>query len=368
MQCEVAVIGAGPAGSACAFRLARAGRKVVLFERSAFPRTKVCGEYLSEAARGELEALGIGEAVRARAAVLERIRVHARGHIVELPFAKTAWSLARAELDSLLCEHAMAAGATLITARVEKLQRTAHGIELTFRTASGTQDTMTARTVVGADGMDSVVARDFGLARKMRGAARFALGGHYSGFGSLDHSIEMYVRGTSYFAINPLGGEVANVMVIVEQKTLAEWRDAVDERLEQAASKLAGGRRTVQRVQLAGKRVAIGPLEHATRTAAVADVFLVGDAAGFLDPFTGQGVFLALRSAALAAEALIHRGADAHLWYAREHRKLFSARARIAGLVSALIKTPWLTPLAAHGLRHSALLRERLMHAVTGAP
>jgi len=367
MRYDVAVVGAGPAGSACALRLARAGRNVVIFERTAFPRTKVCGEYLSEAACVELQALGIADAVRKEASVLKGIRLHAHGSAVELPFARTAWSLARAGLDAILCEQAQAAGATVLTARVERLQRRASEVELTFRTPSGSEERLTVDTVVGADGMGSIVAREFGLTSKPRGTARFALGGHYTGFGALDQRIEMYVRGRSYFAINPLGDELANVMVIVEQKTLEQWRGAIDERLQETATELAGRRRTLHRVQLAGKRLAIGPLEHRTRTAGLPGVYLIGDAAGFLDPFTGQGVFLALRSASLAAESIVQGGAFSHVRYARAQRKLFASRARIASSVSALLKTPWLTMLAAHSLQRSSTLRERLMHAVTGA-
>ncbi|MFN2528552.1 MAG: NAD(P)/FAD-dependent oxidoreductase [Candidatus Baltobacteraceae bacterium] len=368
MRYDVAVVGAGPAGSACALRLARAGRNVVIFERTAFPRPKVCGEYLSEAACLELQSLGLAYAVRKEASVLKGIRLHARGSTVELPFARTAWSLARADLDALLCEQARAAGAAVISARVERLQRSASRIALAFRTPSGSEDTLSVDTVVGADGMGSIVAREFGLTAKPRGAPRFALGGHYAGFGGLDQRIEMYVRGRSYFAINPLGEELANVMVIVEQKTLQQWRGAIDERLQETSTELAGGRRTVNRVQLVGKRLAIGPLEHRTRTAGLPGVYLIGDAAGFLDPFTGQGVFLALRSAALAAESIVQGGRFSHTDYALAQRKLFASRARTANLVSALIKTPWLTMLATHSLQRSATLREQLMHAVTGAP
>ena len=365
MHYDVAVIGAGPAGSACAYRLARSGRSVVILERSAFPRTKVCGEYLSQSARTELEALGVAEAVQHQATLLRQIRIHAASRTVELPFAGGAWSLSRADLDALLCAHAESAGAVKITARAESFVQTAGGIQVAFRTDSGSEDTLLARTIVGADGMASAVARAFGLTKKSHGEARFALGGHYRGFGHLGQSIEMYVRGKSYFAINPLGSELANVMVIVPQKTLADWRGAIDERLQEAARELAGGRRAVDPVQLAGKRVAIGPLEHATHAAALPNIYLVGDAAGFLDPFTGQGVSLALRSAALATENILHGGADAHLRYAREHRKLFARRARIAGLVSTLLKAPWLTPLAARTLQGSPFLCERLMHAIT---
>ncbi|MDQ6929482.1 MAG: FAD-dependent oxidoreductase [Candidatus Eremiobacteraeota bacterium] len=368
MSCEVAIVGAGPAGSSCAFRLARAGYAVTVVERSTFPRTKVCGEYLSAASLAQLLELGVGPKVEACAENLRRIRLHTRGVQVDLPFGALAWSVARADLDALLLAHAIAAGAVCLSGRVEQVDRTSDGFVLSVRDGAGFTKALRARVVVGADGIGSIVARDLGLASPVRRAGRFALGGHYAGFGNLEGTIEMYVRGRSYFAINPLGHDVANVMVIVEEKMLHEWSGAIDERLREAARELGAGRRSVDDVRLLGKRVAVGPLSQRTRVAAERDAYLIGDAAGFLDPFTGQGVFLALKSASLAAEAIQSPSADASATYSKHHRHLFAGRARIAGFVSALIKTPGLAPFAAYNLQRNARLRDQLMHAVTGAP
>lgn len=368
MTCDVAIVGAGPAGSSCALRLARAGYAVTIVERSKFPRTKVCGEYVSAASREQLRDLGLEQAVNARAGHLRSIRLHTRGVEVDLPFGEPAWSVARADLDDLLLTNATAAGAQRVLGRVEQVARSDGGFVLRIRDAGGEIDDLQARIVVGADGMGSIVARDLGLSQTGRRGGRFALGGHYAGFGDLGGSIEMYVRGRSYLAINPLRHDVANVMVIVEEKMLHDWSGAIDDRLRQAARELGAGRRSVDNVRLLGKRVAIGPLSHRSRVAAERGAYLIGDAAGFLDPFTGQGVFLALKSAALAAAAIQSESVHATETYSKKYRQLFAGRARIAGLVSALIKTPGLAPFTAFNLARSARLRDRLMHAVTGAP
>ena len=367
MKCDVAVVGAGPAGSSCAYRLARAGYAVVIIEKSIFPRTKVCGEYVSAAARAQLNELGIGESVLGEAAVVRRIRLHTEGIQVELPFCEPAWSIARSDLDELLLAHALGAGVTCIFGRVEACIQTGGVNIITLRDPSGKQEDIEARVLVGADGMGSVVARDFDLSAPQRGQRRFALGGHYSGFGGLDQTIEMYVRGSSYFAINPLGEDIANVMVIVDEQRLHEWSGAIDERLQEAACELSAGRRNLQSIRLVGKRVAVGPLAYRTRAPAQRGVYLIGDAAGFLDPFTGQGVFLALKSASLAAGAIASESIGAHKTYNKAYRTLFSGRQRVASFVSTLIKTPGLRAVAAHNLRRSPRLRERLMQAVTGA-
>ena len=229
---------------------------------------------------------------------------------------------------------------------------------------------MQARIVVGADGLGSAVARACGLTSAAHGERRFALGGHYAGFGALDGTIEMYVRGKTYFAINPLDGETANVMVIVGEQELQAWRDDVDARLREAARDLAGGRRDIAVLELRGKRVAVGPLEHRVSSVAKPGLYLIGDAAGFIDPFTGQGVCMALRTAAAAAGAIVAelRGTqNSHVRYARAHARLLRGRKRVAALVGLLVRRPAFGRMAAAQLQRSAALRNRLMHAVAGA-
>ncbi|MDP9017047.1 MAG: NAD(P)/FAD-dependent oxidoreductase [Candidatus Eremiobacteraeota bacterium] len=369
---DVAIVGAGPAGSSCAYRLAHAGHSVHIFERAQFPRTKVCGEYLGGAACGELREIGVANAVAEKAYAIRGIRLHTPAGLVELPFPAQAWSLARTDLDQLLLDYARSAGAQITTARVEAIQKTPNGARIEFRDASGAQASLEARVVVGADGLGSVVARAFDLLAKTAGNARFAVGGHYTGFQGLDHFIETYVGTNSYFAINPLSNELANVMVVVDQAQLHEWKGAIDERLQTTARELAEGKRDVAHVHRVGKRVAVGPLVQRARRVATPGVYLIGDASGFVDPFTGQGVFLALKSAALAASAIgaelrEHRGGTkAHRTYQAQHHRVFSARSQVTSLVSLLIKTPWLAKRATRNLQRSPALRDVVMETVGG--
>ena len=369
---KVAVIGAGPAGSACAARLASRGLDVTLFERTPFPRTKVCGEYLNAAAQRELMELAAGDTVIQHCNRVAGIRLRVDGTALELPFANPAWAIARSRLDEILFARARDAGAQPILARVEDIERIADRIRIRFRDASGLERRFEADAVVGADGLGSLVARKCGLARDGRRRGRFALGGHYSGFGPLDGFIEMYVTKDAYFAINPLGEELANVMVVVEESDLHRWTGAIDRNLQQTASHLAAGKRGIPNVQRVGKRVAVGPLAHDVRDVAAPSVYLAGDAAGFIDPFTGQGVFLALRSASLVASAVeaqltqTESQERAALRYCREHRRIFHSRARVARLVSLLVKTPWLSRRALHNLQRSADLRRTVMAVISG--
>ncbi|MEO6914197.1 MAG: NAD(P)/FAD-dependent oxidoreductase [Candidatus Baltobacteraceae bacterium] len=341
---SVAIVGAGPAGSACALQLARAGLDVTIFERTPFPRVKVCGEYLNAGAIEALRQLGVADRIRPHVAPIVGIRLHSGGTDVELPFGARAWSIARAQFDELLLDAALDAGARLVNGRVEDVELTAEQAVVHFRDSSGVLQILKTARVVGADGIGSLVARKAGLALPPRGTPRFALGGHYRGFGDLEGFIEMYVDRHTYFAINPIGSECANVMVVVDADRLEAWRGAVDEHLGTAARQLGAGRRSFDGVERIGKRVAVGPLAHRTRALCAPRVILIGDAAGFVDPFTGQGVMLALGSAIAGAQAIIQSRPGQ---YAFQHGRRIAARRRLGTTVKMLLRVPRLAlPLA----------------------
>ncbi len=179
---KVAVVGGGPAGSMCATRLAARGIDVTLLERTAFPRTKVCGEYINAGAQEELIDTAVADEIRAECNRIAGIRLHVDGLELELPFGGEAWAIARSRLDDILLANARRAGAQTITGRVEDLERNGDRIGVRFRDASGLEHMIDADVVVGADGLGSLVARKCGLASPSSGG-RFAIGGHYSGFG-----------------------------------------------------------------------------------------------------------------------------------------------------------------------------------------
>lgn len=371
LRCDVAIVGAGPAGSACALQLARSGLDVCILERSAFPRTKVCGEYLNLGALARLRELGMEPHLRALARPVEGIRLFGNSAALELPFPSRAWSIPRSVLDERLLRAAVDAGAKLVLGRVEDVRRARH-LTLEFRDPAGEAGRVAAQVVVGADGADSIVARTFGLSAAHRKRARFALGGHYAGFTGLGHWIEMYVENRSYFALNPLDDATANVMVIVDAPQLRAWRDEIDRKLAETARRLSGGRRTFAGVRVLGKRVAIGPLVPTVHASSAPDVLLAGDAAAFVDPFTGQGLYLALSSAQRAARAILSHLREgvpqSEAWerYALEQSRDVADRRRLASTVSLLVRTPLLARRAAGRLAAFPDRAQAMIDAVCG--
>jgi len=372
---DVIVVGGGPAGAATALELAKRGVAVALVERAQFPRRKVCGEYLNGGAVAQLDALGSGAAVRARARPLLGLRlVPPQSAPLELRFPVPALALARADLDALLLTGAREAGALVVRAHAEDvLFEDGRAAGIVARDEGGERCRLRARFVVGADGSGSLIARKLGLARTLRGARRFALGGHYRGLGDLGQHVEMYVGAGAYFALNPLDAERVNVMVVVRERQLAAWSGAVDEGMRGKALELGRGRRSFENAERLGERVSVGPLAFAVRDVVFPGALLAGDAAGFLNPFTGQGVFLALRGGLDAAETIAaalaapEREAAAFRAYASRRASDLRARRRAARVVDALLEVPFLARRAATRLRRFPDLADALLGALSGA-
>jgi flavin-dependent dehydrogenase len=375
MTADVAIVGGGPAGAATALALARRGVAVTVVERTDFPRRKVCGEYVNAGALAELDALGLGAAVHSGGSALQGVRLIASGaSSVELIFPRPALAIARERLDAIVLDAACSAGATLVHGRVEDvLFENGRAAGVAFRDRSGERQELPARFVVGADGIGSIVGRKLGLCHPPADRARYAIGGHYRGVVDQTSFVEMYAAGGAYFAINPLSEDLANVMVVVRKSALATWSGAIDERMGGKAAELGRGHRDFSRAVRVGPRVSIGPLSHRVTHVARPGALLVGDAAGFLNPFTGQGIFLALvrarRAADTIAAALATRAGEERRL--REYEETLRAdmrvRARVSAVVDALVDVPFLARRAALRVRRFPQIANALLEVLSGS-
>jgi flavin-dependent dehydrogenase len=321
---DVLIAGAGPAGSAAAIHLARAGLRVVLVDRAAFPRNKACSEYMSPETLRLLARLGVLERLdRAGGHPLPGLRVVAPlgSDLLGLfaraggtPFRAHGLSLSRRVLDATLVDAARAAGADVRErVAVEELLHDGGAVAgAVVRTAAGRQ-AIRARLTIGADGLRSKVARRIGAVRTGR-PRRVALVAHATGVEGLGDAAEMHVGTAGYAGVNPLGGGVTSVALVVPAARAPEARGNAEGFLRREIERLPGLRGRIPAGGLVGGVLATGPFaSRATRV--VADgALLVGDAADFFDPFTGEGIWSALRGAELAAEAalpaLLEGGSD----------------------------------------------------------
>jgi geranylgeranyl reductase family protein len=363
LDADVIVVGAGPAGSATAFFLASQGVDVLLLDRAGFPRDKICSEYLSPQASRILQAIGALERVEAAgAARLSGMMVRApsglsfRGRFVGTHrfrgFRDDGLALRRTILDPLLLERARSAGARVREqARVADVTRDDAGraTGVIVADASGERASLRAKLIVGADGLRSVVSRRLGLARRSRWPSRIALVSHYSGVVGMGDVGEMHVDRDGYFGLAPVGGGVINVALVVPVARAKDIAGAREEFFEEwiddrphLRERFAGARR-VTPVR------ATGPFASAVRRAWAPGAAVVGDAADFFDPFTGEGIYTALRGGELLSSFVLEslaapaRAANAPLAaYDRTRRAEFGGKWRLERLVGAAVAFPTL--------------------------
>jgi menaquinone-9 beta-reductase len=368
---DVAIVGSGPAGAASALRLARAGYAVALIDEQIFPRAKLCGEYLNPGAMRELGDLGMRPELDAHAVALRGMRLFAHDEVAEFCFSSHAWSIPREILDDRIRAAALLAGVQPVHGRVRGLSITDSGVSVCVAVRSGEEVFIQARFVVGADGMRSSVARICKLTVPSR-EQRFAVGGHYSEVVP-ENWIEIYDSPGGYLTISPVGSHSSNAVFVMTKDRLARSASRLGEALAEFSNCVSKGRRIIDSATLQGTRLAIGPLSHGTLRPVADKVLLVGDAAAFVDPFTGQGVYLALSSARAAADAIERAlrvfGDERPAWFAYEaaQRSLVRERKRLAIIVNMLLKFRVIARWTAATMRRRPYDFLELIDAVSGS-
>jgi geranylgeranyl reductase family protein len=294
---DVAIVGGGPAGSTCAAFCTRADLRTLVVEREEFPREKVCGDCLNPSCWPVLERLGLAQQVRdlphSKLDAVEFIAICGRNVIVDLPSGNDCeLSVKRSLFDALLLKRAQELGAHVHEkTTVTKLT---HGENWKIETASG--ESFFARTLIGADGRNSTVARLCNLLPRPA-RERVALQAHIplpQNFGS---RIVLQFLPEGYSGQAPVNDTELNLCLVGMPPTISRLRRWAEDHFEITADQ---SWRTIT------------PLTRSPIPYANENLFFIGDAARVVEPFTGEGIYYAMRSGELAAIAIskIIRGED----------------------------------------------------------
>lgn len=338
---DIVVIGAGPAGSAAAIELARAGASVLLLEKAEFPRHKVCGEFLSPEGAVAIRELGAGDLLDGAARMDTGVVVTPSGKRLEFTFPTPAYGLSRARLDDGLAQHAVRLGAQLVThAEVASLAP--------LRCCDGRE--FQARAVLLACGRHSRLNPAPPNRR-----AWYGFKVHLRG--DWPPRLDLHFFPGGYLGVAPIENGLINACALVEKNLLKEAQTLVE--------------RTVH-VEQVGDYLFTGPLHPGRQSFGTEQsAFRTGDAAAFTDPFTGDGISLALRSGRLAAEHLLRllEGAPAEkvaARYTHDLRRLCGRQMSASRLLRAGLAHPWIEAPASRLLASTPSLRRLAFRLTRG--
>lgn len=388
---DVIVIGAGPAGSAAAIRLAERGVRVLVLEEKRMPREKLCGEFITPECFPSLERLGVMQRMLERgAARLTRLcLVVSGGKIVRTEIkemsatADWAMSLSRARFDQVLFERAKEAGANCLEGIAVKQcmfdNNQTHRVEA-MSLAEGRPVYFEAPLIIDASGRNSrlMVGRDERRAGE-KGSRLYALKGHLSGVVGINEQVELYFFPQGYGGLSLVEDGLVNLCFIANEHAFKSSGGEAEKIIEQTIMNNRLARERLRSSRIAGKWHTVGPLAFGHRRLSQNGIIAVGDASGMIDPFTGTGIQIALRTGEIAAEAIlaslmdgsrkINERPDAAIKqkalarYAADYEKEFGKRLRVAGFLRAIAFSPAMANLSASILALAPPLARRVLRA-----
>ena len=387
-RADVVVVGAGPAGSSAAWHLASAGLDVVVLEKSAFPREKVCGDGLTPRAVRALDDMGIDTSPASGWVRHRGLRVFGGGQVVEVDWPRlTRWPSfglvrARRDLDALLADHARAAGARVVheVTVTDPLLDEAGRVAGVQAHVGPDREPATCRAalVISAEGLSGRLAKALGLVRRedrpLGVAVRRYVRTPRTSDDYLDISFDLTAEGPSVEAMPGYGWSFG-----MGDGTANVGYGLLDTRRGSGADHRAVLRRWVASLppewQL-GEDHAVTPLRGAglpmalhRQPAYTRGLLLAGDAAGAVNPFNGEGISYAMETGRMAAEtatdALAAPEGPAREAVLRRYparlRAEYGRHHRLGTGFLALLAHPQLVRFAtAHGLKRPALVSAAL--------
>jgi len=352
VDADVVVAGGGPSGLGTAIHAALAGLSAIVVEPRAAPIDKACGEGLMPAGVRALERLGVTIAESRPFAGIRYVQGDARA---EGRFrGGRGLGIRRTVLHAGLAARAEAVGVRTVAGRVEAVREGGDGVEAAVAGAGA----LRARWLVAADGLHSRLRRDLGLEVPARNPGRYGIRRHFR-IAPWADLVEVHWAEDAEAYVTPVAADLVGVAVLFARETRGPARGGFDDVLARFPA-------LVERLRGApavGADLGGGPFERRARRPGRGRVLLVGDAAGFLDPITGEGVRLGLAE----ARALVRCVAEGRPEdYEREWRRLWSRYSLVTSGLLRLARSPRLRPWIVPFLRRFPGLFDRALGALGG--
>lgn len=360
---DVAIVGGGPAGSSCASFCALAGLQTIVLEREKFPREKVCGDCLNPSCWPVLERLELAQRVRdlrqSKLISVEFIAIGGQKVNVNLPSGPDCEiSVKRSLFDDLLLKRARELGTdvreqTTVTAlseidALDASERSGYNRNWKIETAAG--ETFHARMLIGADGRNSTVARLRNLLPRPE-RERVALQAHVPLPRDFGNRIVLQFLQEGYSGQAPVNENELNLCLVGKPTTIPSLRKWAEHHFEISADQAWH---------------TITPLTRSPIPCAHENLFFIGDAARVVEPFTGEGIYYALRSGELAGKAVakIFRGDDRQS-VLREFARAYAGMYRGRLWINRFARAAVLSPRAASFLLQFAPMTPAIMRSLT---
>lgn len=381
---DVAIAGAGPAGTSAAIQLAMKGARVLLIEEKKFPRAKLCGEFISPECLTHFKRLGVMHQMSAAggASLSETVFYSRRGNSLAVPSewfksGTNALGLSRSEMDHQLLQRAKSVGvAVLEEAQASLLVRQGEEVcGIRVKTGDVTRD-YEALVTIDATGRTRALARHLDRPRANRRKnikPLVAFKAHLENARVAEGACEIYFYKRGYGGLSDVEGGVSNLCFIVAANDVRRCGSDPELVLREIVMKNSRAAYTLADARALSAWLSVSLESFGRRTLVPArGLITVGDAAAFIDPFTGSGMLMALESGEVAAEAitrqlpLLRQGTGLESLangYKAEYSRRFQSRLRISGLLRRAAFVPHLDEAAILFLGNSSRFRRKLARA-----
>ena len=371
---DVIIVGAGPAGASAAIHLARNDLRVLLVEQKKFPRPKLCGEFISPECQKHFENLGVAEAMHnsAPTALTETVFYSSRGHNVSIPSnwfgGSAALGLSRAVMDDVLLRRAQACGVHVIeNATINEPivdEQTVSGVRLK-------EHEYFAPLTIDATGRARILSKKLNPIERRSKRKLIAFKAHLRNTRVAANACEIYFYPDGYGGLSTIEGDIGNLCFIISAEQVKHHHSNPDVIVREVIMKNRRAAYTLANAQLESEWLSASWERFGRRQPnPAAGLIAIGDAAAFIDPFTGSGMLMALESGELAANVIVRHRDKLPLIgpsYAEAYVQKFDSRLRISGWLRRAAFKPRLAGLGIAICGASKHFRSRVARATRSA-